>query len=471
MGTNRYIDDHTTLFVQDGDTAYASDVNNIATITNIACDRIQAEMETYLVDTETHMNNASAYSVSAFDSSVSAANNRDLTSGFMDTTSGFMNTTSGFMDTTSGFMDTTSGFMDNASGYSVSAYNSSVSAYNSYTSGVTLYSGISGAVTGVNAVSGISGSVANNVLSIRHTDTSSQADVNSTTSQAVKSLSFDGYGHVTAAAIQTITPANIGAALATHYHNYLPLSGGTMSGPVTLETQQIRYGSSGTPYLTFASNYWKLGVNTNEHIIFSNIIGLVARFSDLIGAPTKGFSVAQGDTIYGSFGVSSLGEAEIYGSTAAILRAGSRQVLVDSAAFFPWITTLNLGKNDIDFAWNNIYYTGTSNDISDERLKDISGIGDVSWLYNVDPISFVWKDGDDKRIRFGFGAQSLYEILPERLKDNSGIVAKDFDEKKNDYNWAVSKTELIAPMIKLIQEQKAMIDDLTARVTALEGGK
>jgi hypothetical protein len=80
----------------------------------------------------------------------------------------------------------------------------------------------------------------------------------------------------------------------------------------------------------------------------------------------------------------------------------------------------------------------------------------------------VWKDGDDKRIRFGFGAQSLYEVLPERLKDNSGIVAKDFDEEKNDYNWSVSKTELVAPMLRLIQEQKKMIDSLTERITKLE---
>jgi len=62
----------------------------------------------------------------------------------------------------------------------------------------------------------------------------------------------------------------------------------------------------------------------------------------------------------------------------------------------------------------------------------------------------------------------LYEVLPERLKDNSGIVAKDFDEEKNDYNWAVSKTELIAPMLRLIQEQKKMIDSLTERITKLE---
>jgi len=34
----------------------------------------------------------------------------------------------------------------------------------------------------------------------------------------------------------------------------------------------------------------------------------------------------------------------------------------------------------------------------------------------------------------------------------------------------MSKTELIAPMLRLIQEQKKMIDKLEARVAALEGG-
>lgn len=418
MGTNRYIDDHTTLFVQDGDTAYASDVNNVAIITNTACDRIQAEMDTYLVDTLAYATSAANSSTSAYNSSVSAYNS---SVGAADSKDVAISASVSAADS-----------RDNASAYSVSAYNSSVSAadsstsaYNSYTSGVTLYSGISGAVTGVNGVSGISGSVANNVL--------------------------------------TLVPC-------------LPISGGTVDGVVTMSnamvlgTQEIRYGEAGTPYLTFSSDYWRLGINSDERVTFSNNAGIIARFSDLTDTPSKGFFVVEGDTTHGRLGVSNLGEVEIYGKTAAILRGGSKKVFVDSAAFFPWITTLNLGKNSTDFAWNDIYYMGTSNDISDERLKDISSMGDVSWLYDVNPISFVRKGGDDKRIRFGFGAQSLYKILPKHLKDNSGIVAKDFDEKKNDYNWAISKTELIAPMLKLIQEQKAMIDSLTARVEALEGG-
>ena len=306
---------------------------------------------------------------------------------------------------------------------------------------------------------------------ISHSDTSSQGSVNNSGATVIQDVTLDGYGHITALGNVTLTYSTVGAAASSHTHStYLPLAGGTMSGPVTLGTNYLRYDDVWSyPNFRMSSDGCFMEVTATDKLILSQNVGLTLSMYNLTSTPSKGLFVTQGGTTYGRFGVSNLGEAEVYGASLAILRGAGTKVFAGAGAFSPYYgSTVNLGANDVDLAWNNIYYTGTSNDISDERLKDISSMGDVSWLYDVNPISFVWKDGDDKRIRFGFGAQSLYEILPERLKDNSGIVAKDFDEKKNDYNWAVSKTELVAPMLRLIQEQKKMIDSLTERITKLE---
>lgn len=306
---------------------------------------------------------------------------------------------------------------------------------------------------------------------ISHSDTSSQGSVNNSGATVIQDVTLDNYGHVTALGNITLTYSTVGAAASSHTHpTYLPLAGGTMSGHVTLGTNYLRYDAVDSyPNFRMSSNGCYMEVTATDNLILSENVGLTLSMYNLTSTPSKGLFIREGSTTYGTFTVSDVGDAQVYGTNLAILNGGGTKVNAGAGAFMPYIgTSVNLGLNDSQFAWNNIYYTGTSNDISDERLKDISSIGDVSWLYDINPISFVWKNGDDKRIRFGFGAQSLYEVLPERLKDDSGIVAKDFDEEKNDYSWAVSKTELIAPMLKLIQEQKKIIDSLTERITKLE---
>jgi hypothetical protein len=98
---------------------------------------------------------------------------------------------------------------------------------------------------------------------------------------------------------------------------------------------------------------------------------------------------------------------------------------------------------------------------SDERLKtDIKDFDATDKLMQLRPRDYLWKsqetsDTPDKR-NFGFIAQEVQEIFPDLV----GVSP--------DGMLSVEYTGLIAPLVKAIQEQQAMINDLKAKVAALE---
>jgi hypothetical protein len=99
------------------------------------------------------------------------------------------------------------------------------------------------------------------------------------------------------------------------------------------------------------------------------------------------------------------------------------------------------------------------NTTSDQRLK--SNIVDANpvldKLMEVKIRQFDWTDGDLHQDA-GFIAQELAPIL-------SGIVTKGKTEE--DY-WQVDYSRLTPYLVKAIQEQQALITDLTTRLSALE---
>jgi len=67
-------------------------------------------------------------------------------------------------------------------------------------------------------------------------------------------------------------------------------------------------------------------------------------------------------------------------------------------------------------------------------------------------------------INFGFTAQDLISTPPEPDVD---IALVDYDEDSDEYG--VRYNELIAPLVKAVQELSAKNDELESRLAALEG--
>ena len=96
---------------------------------------------------------------------------------------------------------------------------------------------------------------------------------------------------------------------------------------------------------------------------------------------------------------------------------------------------------------------------SDERLKNITGeitdaINKVSQLRAAE---FTWKSDESNKPQVGLIAQDVQTVLPEAISEND----KEF--------LGVSYTDVIPLLVASIKEQQTIINELKARITALEG--
>ena len=98
---------------------------------------------------------------------------------------------------------------------------------------------------------------------------------------------------------------------------------------------------------------------------------------------------------------------------------------------------------------------------SDKRLKkDISPLSvGLDTLLKIQPVEFKWKinNGSDK----GFIAQDLYEVYPEAAQ-------KPLTDNFEKDPWTIDQTRLIPLLVKSIQDQQKIIEDLKIRITKLE---
>jgi hypothetical protein len=105
--------------------------------------------------------------------------------------------------------------------------------------------------------------------------------------------------------------------------------------------------------------------------------------------------------------------------------------------------------------------TGAWQAISDARLKtDVKNLDSTSRLLQLRPVDYLWKSQETSeepsKRSFGFIAQEVKEVFPELVTVSP------------DGMFGVEYTGLISPLVKAIQEQQALIQSLTTRITALE---
>ena len=104
---------------------------------------------------------------------------------------------------------------------------------------------------------------------------------------------------------------------------------------------------------------------------------------------------------------------------------------------------------------------------------NITDNNDVSWLYNLTPKTYnkrkrvcqetnEWTNEAESDLQYGLIAEEV-ELV------NSNICFYDVDDSNNKTLAGVTYSQLITPLLKAIQEQKAEIDALKTRVATLEG--
>ena len=145
--------------------------------------------------------------------------------------------------------------------------------------------------------------------------------------------------------------------------------------------------------------------------------------------------------------------------------------------------TTNLGTSS--YRWKKVYAASSSISTSDRKEKDVLGNIDFAYdlIMSLQPIRYMWKKGDHNRTWMGFIAQDIAKWCNERNLNLGLYTASYKDEEEDDghhdgyhgeevddnlLNWGLAYEELIAPLIKVVQDQQKNIDNLKRRLSQLE---
>jgi hypothetical protein len=164
-------------------------------------------------------------------------------------------------------------------------------------------------------------------------------------------------------------------------------------------------------------------------------------------------------------------------SSGSTTLANSDTAFVPDAGYGQYLVlgnTYGSGKTYVTFKYNatgigTIAANSTSsvayNTTSDYRLKEniFPMTGALAKITALKPCTYTWKlDGSSSQ---GFIAHELAEIVPECVTGAKDAV----DAEGNPKYQGIDTSFLVATLTAAIQEQQALIETLTQRITALEG--
>ena len=208
------------------------------------------------------------------------------------------------------------------------------------------------------------------------------------------------------------------------------------------------------------------GVNTNFQIETSS---LLATIGPSAGSTAMAFKTGNTERmrIDSSGNLLVGGTTQRNGTKATIENAGntlglscsSNTASVDFAIFYANAGTI-CGAISRVGTTSAVVYTATS----DYRLKEnvqpfVNALNSVSKLK---PVNYTWKDGGASAN--GFIAHELQEVCPDAVVGEKDAV----DEDGNPKYQAIDQSKVVALLTAAIQEQQALIESLTTRLTVLE---
>jgi hypothetical protein len=224
--------------------------------------------------------------------------------------------------------------------------------------------------------------------------------------------------------------------------------------------------SNTTGYTNSAFGYTSLALNTSGYR--NSAFGYRALYNNTTGNENSALGY---DALFynntGSFN-SSLGHQSLYSSTTgnyntaigyssgSAISTGSNNIAIGYNAQVPTGSASNqirLGNTSITYAGVQVAWTVTS----DRRYKDnITPIGlGLGFISKLNPVSYQRKNDENKKTEYGLIAQEVEQVLKDLgIENHAMLTVTDEGMYELRYN------DLIAPMIKAIQELKEQNDQL-----------
>ena len=168
----------------------------------------------------------------------------------------------------------------------------------------------------------------------------------------------------------------------------------------------------------------------------------------------------------------------LFGNTSSNVTSGGFAFFPSSASTFD---TGHSSGTSSGAKYTGYYYNGTQigsitqsgttatayNTSSDYRLKENIApmVGALEIVSKLNPVTYTWKaDGSYGQ---GFIAHELQAVVPDCVTGKKDAV----DKENNPIYQGIDTSFLVATLTAAIQEQTIIINDLKARITALEGAK
>ena len=232
--------------------------------------------------------------------------------------------------------------------------------------------------------------------------------------------------------------------------------------------------SNTTGYTNSAFGYTSLALNTSGYR--NSAFGYRALYNNTTGNENSALGY---DALFynntGSFN-SSLGHQSLYSSTTgnyntaigyssgSAISTGSNNIAIGYNAQVPTGSASNqirLGNTSITYAGVQVAWTVTS----DRRYKDnITPIGlGLGFISKLNPVSYQRKNDENKKTEYGLIAQEVEQVLKELgIENHAMLTITDEGMYELRYN------DLIAPMIKAIQELKVQNEKLVSELNDKE---
>ena len=126
--------------------------------------------------------------------------------------------------------------------------------------------------------------------------------------------------------------------------------------------------------------------------------------------------------------------------------------------------------------YDDIYATNGTINTSDQNEKNTitdSDLG-IDFIKRLTPKSYIFNG--KTRTHYGLIAQDVETVLGDISKPTSGFagfIKTDISEAEDgsDYRYGLRYTEFVAPLIQAVKDQQAIIEDLQARIVALENAE
>ena len=276
--------------------------------------------------------------------------------------------------------------------------------------------------------------------------------VNNSTSGA---LTFNTNAATERMRISSSGNVGIGTSSPSYILDVQSASGNTITGNYDISSSgssisTMRMRSAGT-----GAGYWD--VNTGNTA--SGLNGALRWFDNIAGAErmridsSGNFLVACTDTSETTLGFKV--------RTSGIVSVGSAFSTNAAEAYTMYSTTASAYRFYVDWGGTVHATSVVITAISDERLKE--NIRDIdtglSAIMSLKPRRFDWKEGkgQDKKNAAGFIAQEFETVFPESV--GTSKAGQDGIEYKN-----INHETLIPTLVKAIQEQQAIIEQLKAKV-------